>query len=299
MTRRVCEHHLLDLACVAVLAAVGWLGGPALKTMFLTVFVIGMLAISWDILARSGCMSVGQGAVFGFGAYFAAITSQYGWSLLGQLGLAELGMGVFSFLFGLVTLRLRGLYLSLCTLALGILGQALVLMMPGVTGGAGGLSVPMMASGSVTGQFLIMALALGIVVGVSNLSLHSTMGVVLFSIRDAPNIVQCSGRNLTLWRVAALMLSWSIAVGTGVMYAHLYGYINADDVLQLSWSVAALAAAIIGGVDSSLGSVLGALMIALLNTYAAASGLAGLDQVIYGALLVLVLLTLRGGLWGG
>jgi branched-chain amino acid transport system permease protein len=110
------------------------------------------------------------------------------------------------------------------------------------------------------------------------------------------HVTLASGLSLPFWRTTALVISGLLAALAGTIYGGLYAIVNYDDVLKPNWSILAIAAAVIGGVDSTLGSIIGAALIVLANTFFSGTFGAGYNQIAYGVLLILVLLFMPGGL---
>jgi len=106
-------------------------------------FLAMIMASSWDILARTGQVSVGQAGLFGIGAYAAALLYQkiHLHPILGMLAGATLSM-IVAIGLGYLTLRLRGIYFSITTIAFAEALSVIWLMTPRVTGGAMGVSTP-------------------------------------------------------------------------------------------------------------------------------------------------------------
>lgn len=287
-----------NLGAVLVLLALGELGGSYVATIILTALVVATLALSWDVLSRCGLVSVGQGAVFGFSAYGYALLRNVnlGPSIAGAI--VCVGVVCLALIFGFVTLRLRGIYFALVTLALAAIGPAIILLMPGLTGGASGLVVPLLSGGSISGQLVYLAIGLGLCVTVSEIIRLSRWGVVFYAVRDAPEVARASGLSVARWRVGALCISWCMAAIAGSLYSGLYGTVNYDDVLGFTWSVSAIAACVIGGSDSTFGSILGASFVVGLGDSISSVGDGAVGQIIYGALIAIVILFFQGGVVG-
>jgi branched-chain amino acid transport system permease protein len=286
----------LNSLVVLGLVLLGFISGPSTKIGLFQVFVVAMLAISWDILSRAGLVSLGQGAFFGLAGYVTAIFTSRGFDFLLAAAIGLICLLVFCILLGFATLRVNGIYFSLVTLALGLTGQAVILIFPDITGGAGGITTTLFAGGDLTIQLIILGAGLLVSVLISEYLLHSRFGNISYTMRDAPHVTLASGLNLSFWRTTALVISGLIAALTGILYGGLYGIINYDDVLKPNWSILAIAAAVIGGVDSTLGSIIGAAAIVLANQFFSGTFGAGYNQIAYGVLLILVLLFMPGGL---
>jgi branched-chain amino acid transport system permease protein len=236
--------------------------------------------------------------MFGLGAYGTTILETAGLAFAPAMVLTTAALVLFSLGFGVATIRLHGVYFAMASLALGLTSQASILLAPGLTGGAAGLSSPMLAGGHLGGQIALLSAGLLACVVTSELLLRSRWGTIFFVIRDSPRVASASGLNVTRWRLVALAISTAMAALGGALYAGLFGYINGDDVLNLNWAVLAIAVPVIGGSDSTLGSLIGAIVLVVANEYLAHGLAVGLDRIVYGALLIAVVLGARGGLVG-
>ena len=110
------------------------------QKVLLSVAVFALLAISWDILAQTGMISLGQALFFGLGAYFSGVMNHYwGFPPLISIPLASLSGGLVSTLFLLPVLRLRGIYFSMVTLIVPLM-LVRVIEATKIFGGTEGLS---------------------------------------------------------------------------------------------------------------------------------------------------------------
>ncbi len=136
------SRQLLTYLAVALgLGAVAMSDNAFLIQAALGVAISAILALSWDILSRTGQVSLGQSAFFGIGAYGSGLlTPQIGVVLGWIVGI--LLCAVAAIVIGLVTLRLRRLYFTIATLSFGLSMQVLIVMTPGITGGSTGIMPP-------------------------------------------------------------------------------------------------------------------------------------------------------------
>ncbi|MDO9059702.1 MAG: DUF1499 domain-containing protein [Bradyrhizobium sp.] len=167
-----------------------------------------ILASSWDILARTGQVSVGQAALFGIGAYTAVLL--YRWvhmpPVLGMLCGAVVATLV-SILLGYLTLRLRGIYFSITTIAFAEALTVIWLMVPQVTGGAMGVSAPPLFGGNrVMAYYLVLAI-LAATVAVVYVIQHSRLNFAFTAIRENEEVASVMGVNPTKYKVLAFMIS--------------------------------------------------------------------------------------------
>jgi branched-chain amino acid transport system permease protein len=292
---------LARLGCYAAIAVV--LGGvSASGDDFLIQTAIGVaisaiLALSWDILSRTGQVSLGQSAFFGIGAYGSGLlTPKLGVVLGWGCGLAL--CAVAAALLGLVTLRLRRLYFTIATLSFGLSMQVLIIVTPGLTGGSTGITPPVLMGGKPSMQLLLIA---GLLIGaaiVSDIFLTARFRPAFFMIRSNPALAAASGVPVVQTKIMAFAVSGVIAGVAGACYAGLYGYVIPEDVFTPNWNVLPLAICILGGMDTTLGPILGALLLRVLEEVARHFiGGAGY-QVVYGGVIILFIVLAPKGLIG-
>jgi branched-chain amino acid transport system permease protein len=146
------------LLVLAVAAALPWLGGPFLLSLASLWLIHCAVALSWDIVGSRGDLSFGHGAFFGLGAYALAAAVKSGWPLPAGLAAAVLAPALLAAAASLVLGRLRGVGWALATLALPALLQIVARSSP-LTGGAGGLVLPVTVGAEVVHWGALMAAA--------------------------------------------------------------------------------------------------------------------------------------------
>jgi branched-chain amino acid transport system permease protein len=287
----------LYLAIAAPLALVAALDQPFPIQVAIGIAISAMLALSWDILSRTGQVSLGQAAFFGIGAYGSGLlTPKFGAVLGWTAGILLCGLA--AVLLGLVTLRLRRLYFTIATLSFSLSMQVLVLVAPSWTGGSTGILPPVIAGGSPPAQLLIIT---GLLIGaavVSDTFLGRRFRPAFFMIRSNPDLAAASGVPVVALKILAFAVSGMIAGVAGACYAGLYGYVIPEDVFTSNWSVLPLAVTILGGMDTTLGPVVGAVTLRFLEEIAR-HFVGGVGyQVVYGAVIILFIVAMPQGLVG-
>lgn len=291
--------RLLTYIAVAVgFVAVAMSGNGFFIQAALGIAISAILALSWDILSRTGQVSLGQSAFFGIGAYGSGILTPligvvFGW-IVGILLCAAAAI-----LIGLVTLRLRRLYFTIATLSFGLSMQVLIVMTPGITGGSTGIMPPVIMGASPPAQLLLITGFLIVSAIVSDIFLGDRFRPAFFMIRNNPALAASSGVPVVATKILAFAVSGMIAGIAGACYAGLYGYVIPEDVFTPNWSVLPLAVSILGGMDTTLGPILGAVVLRVLEEVARHFvGGAGY-QVVYGAVIIVFIIMLPKGLVGG
>lgn len=249
------------------------------------------------ILGFGGQISLAQAAFFGIGAY--------GFSVLDMRGVpaplaavAAIAMASLSgFLIGWPTLRLRGHYLALATLAFNLIVGELFVDLSGITGGANGL-VGIKGFG-LAGDNTRMLFALLIVAGgaflLSEVFVRSPLGYRVRAYRDDPFAARAVGIRVDGLKVMLFVVSAAYAGVGGVAYACLLGYIS-PDVFAWQTTFAYLAMVVVGGLGSSVGAVIGAALYTFIPEWL--RFLQEAYYAVFGLLVIVIIAALPGGLAG-
>ena len=304
-------HDVLAIAAFA--AAVGGvtlaLDSGVWLTFTMMALYAALLAQAWNMLGGyGGQFSFGHALFFGSGAYVQAI-AQLSFGLnpwLALLAAVALAAAVGAFV-GALTFRygLKGSYFALVTLAFAEVFRILSVS-AGITGGGVGLLLPLRESFA-NMQFASrkgsIVLVLGFVVAallVTAWLRHSRFGAQLQAVRDNEDAARAIG--VDPWRVklGAITLSAAFMGAGGAFYVQVFQYIDPAIAFGPATSVEALVAAIVGGIGTLWGPLFGAAVLHLLAelTRNLFGQLPGLNMVIYGAVLVLIVMFLPRGLSG-
>jgi branched-chain amino acid transport system permease protein len=303
-----------DLAAIAAFAAavgaatLGLESGVWLTFIMMTLYA-ALLAQAWNLLGGyGGQFSFGHALFFGSGAYVQAIAQLQGglnpWLALALAVLAAAAVGLFvgalSFRYGL-----KGSYFALVTLAFAEVFRILALSV-GFTGGGVGLMVPLQQGfgnlqfGSRKGY---IALVLGFVVAallVTSWLRHSRFGARLQAVRDNEDAARAVGVDPYRTKLGAIVLSGAFMGAAGAFYVQVFQYIDPAIAFGPHVSVEALVGAIVGGMGTLWGPLLGAAVLHLLaeGTRNLFGELPGINLVVYGTVLVLIVMFVPRGLAG-
>jgi len=268
------------------------LGGYWQKVL-LSVAVFALLAISWDILAQAGMISLGQALFFGVGAYCAGALNHYlGWSPVVTIPVATLAGGLISSLALLPVLRLRGIYFSMVTLIVPLM-MVRVIEATKIFGGTEGLSGMTPLPSRWIELYLIMIAFLAVLFGFRRL-MASDYGLVLKGINDNDRSVISAGINIYWFKIQALFIAGSIGAFAGAFMTHVYMFVGMP-VFALDYSILPIAAAVVGGAGNLAGAALGAFLLVPLSE--ALRGFGGLRIVFYGLFLVFFIVALPEGIF--
>lgn len=284
-------------AIVVVGGAAAYLNQPFWVQLLIGILISAILAVAWDILSRTGQVSLGSAAFFGIGTYATGLLAPAIGVIPAWLG-AVVVCAIAAMLVGFLTLRLRKMYFAIATLGMTLSLQVVVIVFGDWTGGSGGLSPPLLMGGdprwqlvAITGFFLLSVI-------VSDYLLSSRIRPALFMLRTNPGLAAASGVPVVRTRVAVFTVSGILAGMAGACYGGLYGYVVPTDVFTLNWSVLPLAIVILGGMDTTFGPILGAFLIRALEELAR-HYIGGVGyQVVYGGVIILFVLVMPGGIVG-
>ena len=275
------------------------------QLMLTLVPVWATLGISWNILSGySGLVSFGHAAFFGLGAYTLTILFVFfgvtPWIGLPRAGLAGALAGL---IIGYPTFRLRGHYF-----ALSMLAYPLAMLYVFEWLGLQEVSLPMRRDApaafmqfSDSRIYSLMALALMIAALLVSLKVErSRFGMSLLAIKQNEIAAEASGIDAFNWKLKAIVVSGAIAGTIGGFYVMVLLVVTPQTVFGMLTSAQALIMALFGGVGSAWGPVIGAaILIPLAEILQAELGdkLAGIQGVVLGAAIILIILTAPEGIY--
>jgi branched-chain amino acid transport system permease protein len=263
------------------------------QKVLLSVAVIALLAISWDILAQTGMISLGQALFFGMGAYASGVINYYlGWPPLIAIPLASVIGGVICTVFLLPVLRLRGIYFSMVTLIIPLMLVRIV-EATRIFGGTEGLTGIAALPSRWIELYMIMGVLMAALFGFRRM-MGSDYGLVLKAISDNDRSVMNAGINIYWFKIQALFISSCIGAFTGAFLTHVYMFVGMP-VFALDYSILPIAAAVVGGPGTLAGATLGAFILVPLSELL--RGIGGLRIVFYGLFLVIFIVALPEGLF--
>lgn len=268
--------------------------------LLLQIAIYAGYGLSWHLLAGyTGQYSFGHATFFGSGAYVMSILSYRAdvspWlgMLLGAVGAAFVGL-----LVGLIALRLSGLFFGLVTFGTSLMLGVAATHYVGLTGGAAGMSLPLRVDEPAMMQFStqlpLFELALVVVflyLALTWCILRTRLGLLFRSVRDDDVAAEASGINTRGVRLIGLCISAAMAGLVGALYAQSLLFIDPGSGFGLTQSVNAIFTAIIGGMGTILGPVLGAIAFILLRELGVViSGGDGTYSVLFYSCVVFVLI---------
>jgi len=263
------------------------------QRVLLSVSVFALLAISWDILAQTGMISLGQALFFGTGAYLSGIMNHYwGWPPYITIPLATIVGGLLCTILLIPVLRLRGIFFSMVTLVLPLM-LVRIIEATRIFGGTEGLSGLTALPSRWVEIYVLIIVLLSALFGFRRL-MNSDFGLILKGINDNDRSVMNAGINVYWFKIQALFIASSIGAFAGAFLTHVYLFVGMP-VFALDYSILPIASAVVGGIGTLAGSMLGAFILVPLSEIL--RGLGGLRIVIYGLFLVVFTVAIPEGIF--
>ena len=281
-----------------------------LTNLAVLIGINAILAVTLNfVLGYAGIFSMAHAVFFGVGAYTATwVAIKLGGGLLLATGAGMAVAALISLALALPALRVRGEYFVAASLGLQMLAITVFSEWKAFTGGIGGITniPPASLFGfqlTTPAQYLVLTLAcLAAVVAIVRALVRGSFGRSLKAIRDNETAASTYGKNVAVIKTIAVAVSSSLAAVAGALYAFYMSFVNVESFV-LDTSVLLIAMVVIGGVATLTGPIIGTLLILLLP--AALSYLPGLpsteigsiQQIVYGAAMVLLMIFRPGGVW--
>ncbi len=266
MTRPTFSHCVQGaLLLVALAAPLGV--GPYWTHVGAIAWYYGLLAASWALVAGfAGQFSFAHVAFAALGGYASALcVSRIGLPIaLGALA-GVLLAAVMGALIGILVLRLSGPYLALFTLAFSEIFRLILIAEDEITRGSLGLPTASLFPGGsdLPYYYLGLGLVVAAVVGMSGL-LATRVGLFLRAIREDEGAARASGVDTTRYKILVFVVSSGVAALAGAYYAHFIGILTPNMTILPEMGLV-IAMAVIGGIESLTGAVIGAVGVSLLS----------------------------------
>lgn len=323
LPRPVWSRHLLVLVVVAVVLVPLPLVLPATQqSVAVRILIFALMSIGWNVMSGFGGMfSFGHAAYFGIGAYVSVwLLVERGVSPWIGMAAGAVAAALFGALIGFLALRykLRGAYFALATFAFAEMLR-LIASNSQLVNAAVGYNVPLVAGDSWaqlqfapgSPNYFWVALALTIAaLALSILFLRSRTGQFTLAVRDDEEAAAAVGIPVMRVKLVTIALSAAITSVAGAFYVQYYLFVDPELAFGSSVSIQAILPAVIGGVATIWGPVIGALVLGPLNDITATAlrnppeflmflqGRAGLDVIVYAVLLILIVVLLPQGIYG-
>ena len=292
-SRRLVRYALLALA--AALLVYAFVAGGYLITVlgFAAIYAIFVTGLNF-FMGYAGQVSFGQNAFAALSGYTSAVlTSNYGWQPIAALPLGVVGAVVLAFVVGYPALRLRGHYLAMATLALGMIVYEIAVEWQSVTQGYMGISgIPPLGIGrwelnDPKYQLAFLIAVLGVALIAAYRLKESRFGMALAAIAGSEDAAKALGIDVARYKLAAFVIAAVYAAVAGSLMAHFVGFVS-PEVFGLHMVISGFMMLYVGGIGSIAGPLFGALIVSLLpETFRAFKDY---QDLAYGAALIIILI---------
>ncbi|EFI52704.1 MAG: branched-chain amino acid ABC transporter ATP-binding protein/permease [Pseudonocardiaceae bacterium] len=268
--------------------------------MLFTIYAIVALGLN-VLVGLAGLISLGQAGLFALGAYTGAIlATRLGLDFVLAAVAGTVVAGAFGALLAYPTVRVRGVYLAVITIAFGLIVENVIIEWHHLTGGTTGISSipkPTLFGWPLGGfrYYSVLAVLLFLVVLVTHNIKQSRYGRAMLAVSQSETAARGTGLNVVSVRTLAFVIAAATAGLGGVLYAFLNLYISPDS-FTFNDSIRFLLMVVLGGAGSTVGALLGALVLTYLPEYL--QQLQYWQQFAYGLLLALVMFVLPHGIFG-
>ena len=251
------------------------------------------------LIGYAGQISLGHAGFFGLGAYASAVlTARYGWPPLAAMLSGMAAVGVIAFVVARPILRLRGHYLAMATLGLGIIIYMVLVNESAWTGGNDGMNVQpfsllgLTLASERTWYWVTGAVLIGAIVLANNI-VDSPVGRALRAVHGSEIAAQVAGIDTARYKVRVFVVSAVFASAVGSMMAHYIGFIT-PQVSSFFHSIELVTMVVVGGMASTYGAVLGAAILTMLPQLL--TKFEGYEMITFGLILMLTVIFLPRGL---
>lgn len=301
------KRALVPVAILILLALA--IAAPQVITVRYYVQLV-LLAIVWSIAAQgqniiqglTGYVSITQAGLMGVGAYASTLLSvRWGWPVWASMALAPFVTALFSLLVGYPSLRVKGHYFAIVTLAFNMVIVTVLVNWTRLTRGEAGIpniKRPESLFGLVdfNDRVAYYYLVLAVAVAMTALAwalMRSPIGRVLRAIRQNETLAAACGVSVWKYKLFAFVASAFYAGAAGALYAHYIGFIN-PETFGVAQSLDAILAVIIGGSGTLFGPIVGAFAVVFLPEYLRIAD--SFRLIVYGVLLVVATIFMPRGL---
>jgi len=309
-TARKLAWYLLPVAIVAALPLIPFVNNYIIAATVRALIFIS-LGQAWNIVAGiGGQLSLGHGVFLGLGCYTTGILfNRYGippW--IGGWAAMLLSLAV-AFVMGSMTLRMRGVFFALATVAVSLALVQLSRHYVDLTGGADGLALKFIGNSLWAMQarsptpFLYGALAFVVAYyWLTRWILSSSFGLEMQAVRDDEVAAAAAGVAVFRTKLLGFLLSAAMTSLAAVLYMQYYMAIDPEAAFGLSQAIQLQLPALLGGLGTALGPIVGGAVMVFLsevtNWGSTKIGVEGLDILVYGLMLLVVILRAPNGIVG-
>jgi branched-chain amino acid transport system permease protein len=286
------------LATAAILLPL--VASPIINNMILRIGSLIMLAISWNLAANAGLISLGHSAFWGLGSYAALlVANRLGWPFFASLIPAMLIGAISAAAIAVITGRLRGIFFAIAMLALSEGMRVVAVMTPDLTGGGAGVFIDQALRPSTQTVALVTAIcAVGSAL-VAYLISRTPFHYACRAMRNNENASEMLGINPLRFRIAVLSLSGAMASLAGGVNIWYSGFLDPSIGFDLHITILSQIAPILGGIHTLAGPIIGAFATIGISEFSRILlGEQGGSLLVYGVILVVSILYMPKGIYG-
>ncbi|GJF02753.1 branched-chain amino acid ABC transporter permease [Pseudonocardia sp. D17] len=288
---------IVAIVVLVVLFAVPFVANSYLVFVLSLTLVYAISTVGFNLLVGwSGQIGLAHAALFALGAYGSAISVQHGVPFLITIPLAGVAAALLAVVIGFPAVRLKGFFLAIATLALGMAIVELLVFARPITGGGAGMNVDVWTLPGITGSastyFVILVVA-ALTFFLTRRALLGRFGRTLQAVRDLGSLTGSLGVSVLRYRLVAFGLSGFIAAVAGTLYSQLQTFIF-PAMFHMNLLVPMLVMVFVGGAGSLWGPLVGAAFAVVIIEFF--QDLGDQQAIAYGLVLMVVIALLPGGL---
>jgi branched-chain amino acid transport system permease protein len=311
MTKETLDKIFKIVLVVGVFTLPLWMSSPAYLQIVILLFWYAYITTSWNMVGGwAGVLPLGHSAYIGIGAYTSTVLAiHYGLSPWVGMVVGGILASIVGIIIGIPTLKMRGAYFALSTMAFGegvrVFVENTDKLGPFVLNGPRGICIPLSESFwnfqfmSKVPYYYIILIMLCIALFVTWYMSRIRIGYYLNAGGEEPEAAEALGVNVAKYKVVAMGISCFMTALAGTFYAQLMLYFYPKALLGLDLSFEIAFIALIGGRGTLAGPVIGALLLRPVTDFSRiyfSSMLPGLHLVIYGLILIFIMLYQPRGL---
>ncbi len=277
-------------------AAGGYMATVVSFALIYAVFVVGLNLF----MGFTAQVSFGQNAFAAIGGYGSAVlTTMFGWEPVPAILAGVCAAVLFALVIGYPTLRLKGHYLAMATLAIGLITYEITVEWQSVTQGYMGISgIPPLGIGKWTvtsdrGQLIVLIVIVALSLLAAARIKASRLGRAFFAVAGSEEAARALGIDVARYKLAAFLLSAGFAALAGSLFVHVVGFVS-PEVYGLHMVILSFTMLYVGGIGTVAGPLIGALIVSLLPE--AFRGFKDYQDLAYGVALILLLIYAPRGL---
>lgn len=287
--------ELAPWALGVALVAYAWFSGGYLVTVMSFALIYAIFVTGLNVfMGYAGQVSFGQNAFAAISGYMSAVlTTAYGMEPLVGMAIGICGALAFALLIGYPTLRLKGHYLAMATLAVGLIVYEVAVHWQSVTQGYMGISgIPPLGIGryevtSEKSQLLLLVIVTCIMLFVAWRIRNSRLGRAFVAVAGSEDAARALGIDVARYKLMSFLISAGYAALAGSLFVHVVGFVS-PEVYGMHMVVLAFTMLYVGGIGTIVGPLIGAIVISLLPEMF--RQFKDYQDLIYGAVLILLLI---------